>query len=59
MSTPTTPPIDYKDLLRKYMQHILDIEGITFLRFTDDSNLTEAELAALQSIADDLGARDE
>ena len=48
--------IDYKALLRKYMQHILDMEGITFVTYAPEGDVTftALEMAALQNMHDEV-----
>jgi hypothetical protein len=48
--------IDYKALLRKYMRHVLDTEGVTFVDYLDidDSDFTPVEVAALQNMDEEI-----
>lgn len=51
----TTDNIDYKDLLWKYMSHVGEEEGITYLLYAEDhvregSRFSPEELKALKEI---------
>lgn len=37
--------IDYRDLLKRYMQHVADCEGTTYLDHIDDPERVRAALA--------------
>jgi hypothetical protein len=43
--------IDYRDLLKKYMRHVLNWEGITFTDLMDGSSISLEEQAELKLIA--------
>jgi uncharacterized membrane protein YqhA len=47
--------VDYRELLKKYMQHIINAEGVHFLdTFYDRAKFSEEENAELQRIANEL-----
>lgn len=51
--------MDYKELLAKYMAHVVDCEGVTFVdhihQYSDGAKFTAEEIAALERIARKLG----
>lgn len=53
-----TDAIDYKALLKKYMQLVLEEEGITFVRevggWSNDVQFTALEEAALKNMDDEV-----
>lgn len=54
-----TQPLDYKDLLKKYMQLVYDSEAVTFVGYTVGYDFTEDELSHLKSIAKELGSNED
>lgn len=52
--------MDYKELLKKYMQHVGEYEGSTFVQCLNsghcDVKFTEEEVAELERIQDELRA---
>jgi len=42
-------------LLKKYMQHVLDMEGSTFVRMADFALFTPEQLALLRKIDAEIG----
>lgn len=54
--------MDYKQLLAKYMAHVVDCEGVTFVghihQHSDSPKFTDEEKATLERIADELGYRE-
>ena len=46
--------IDYKALLRKYMELVLSCEGVTFVSLRGDDEFTADEVAALEAITEEI-----
>jgi hypothetical protein len=53
--TNQTDNIDYKHLLKKYMQHIIDEEGVSYIRnyFRNTEIFTEEEWQTLKQIEEE------
>lgn len=51
----TTKPIDYRDLLRRYIRHVGECEGITFMPPRHESEIvfTADEIAELRRLDDE------
>ncbi|GAB4001594.1 hypothetical protein GCM10028807_58130 [Spirosoma daeguense] len=43
-----SPPINHRDLLKKYMDGVSNVEGVTFIRECDVTPAEYAELAAIE-----------
>ena len=64
MAEKQSAPIDYRDLLRRYMEHVGDCEGTTFVWQLNhapgsDIRFTEAEETELQRIELEILGSDE
>lgn len=47
--------MDYKELLKKYMTHIVEIEGVSFLDLSNnDFSFTKEELEILEEIEKEI-----
>jgi hypothetical protein len=46
--------MNYENLLRKYMKHVLILEGTTFVELENNVGLTDEELETLEDMARDL-----
>lgn len=50
--------MDYEELLKKYMRHVQDCEGITFVQqigdYMSEQEFTEQEKAVLEKLDDEI-----
>ena len=46
--------MDYRELLKKYMDHVADCEGVFFLSNSDRVKFTDEEWKELEKIIDEL-----
>ncbi len=53
----TEPPIDYRELLKAYMRHVLDTEGTDFIFLIGLNNVLNPEQKAqLKTLSDEVKA---
>lgn len=52
--------MDHRELLKKYMRHVIDTEGVAFVddihRYSDGVNFSDEEVAELQKVKDEVSA---
>lgn len=46
--------MDYKELLKKYMKHVVDEEGVTFVEWCFEPDFTLEEIKQLEAIENEL-----
>lgn len=51
--TAPTRPFDCRQLLKKYIDHVGEEEGVIFLSFRPDGRFTDEEWAELQAISEE------